>query len=232
MTDVSPLGGWPQAGPADVSLPTPVQRPQRPAGLPGWSAPALAAALLLASTLVAVPVQAHHLMHLLHLQPTPVSGLISGLAHPLLGPDHLLFLLALALVGLRHRRRWMLALLATGLAGTSLGLLLPGLPGSEALISFTLVVEGLVLLGRLPVALLVPAFALHGYGLSGSVLGWTTAPVAFYLLGLLLSQGGLLLLALSGLRRLSTSLTPQLRQTLAAGLIGIGAAWTWSALVG
>jgi urease accessory protein len=187
---------------------------------------------MVAFTLLALPAEAHHLMSLLHLQPTPLSGLISGLAHPLLGPDHLLFLLALALVGLRHRRRWMLALLATGLAGTSLGLLLPGLPASEALVAFTLVAEGLVLLGRWPVGLLVPAFALHGYGLSTSVLGWTSAPVAFYLVGLLLSQGSLLLLALTALRRFASPLTLQVRQALAAGLIGIGAAWTWSALVG
>ena len=198
---------------------------------PRPAAAALAAALLLLSCLVALPAQAHHLMALLHLQPTPGTGLISGLAHPLLGPDHLLFLLALALVGLRHRRRWMLALLATGLAGTCLGLLPPGLPGSEALVAFTLVAEGLVLLGRWPVALLVPAFALHGYALSTSVLGWTTAPVAFYLLGLLISQGSLLLLTLTALRRLAAPLTAQVRLALAAALIGIGGAWTWSALV-
>ncbi|MEI8249548.1 MAG: HupE/UreJ family protein [Synechococcus sp. ELA057] len=201
----------------------------------GFRAPALMAlalpATLLLSVLVALPAQAHHVMALLHLKPTPVTGLISGLAHPLLGPDHLLFLLALALVGLRHRRRWMLALLATGLAGTCLGLLLPGLPASEALVAFTLVAEGLVLLGRWPVALLVPAFALHGYALSTSVLGWTTAPVAFYLLGLLLSQGSLLLLTLTALRRIAAPLTAQVRLALAAALIGIGAAWTWSALV-
>ncbi len=50
-----------------------------------------------------------------------MNGLLSGLAHPLLGPDHLLFLLALSLVGLGQRSRWMLALLATGLAGSLLG---------------------------------------------------------------------------------------------------------------
>jgi len=233
MTDVSPIGGRLLAGSSEASATAGRGRPPRPLSLPAWiAAPALAVAGMLAFTLLALPAEAHHLMALLHLRPTPLSGLLSGLAHPLLGPDHLLFLLALALVGLRHRRRWMLALLATGLAGTALGLLLPGLPASEALVSFTLVAEGLVLLGRWPVGLLVPAFALHGYALSTSVLGWTTAPVAFYLVGLLLSQGCLLLLALIALRRVVSPLTLQLRQALAAGLIGIGAAWTWSALVG
>ena len=52
-------------------------------------------------------------------------------------------------------------------------LLLPGLPGVEALVSATLIVEALVLLARWPVGLLLPAFGLHGYALSSSVLGWT-----------------------------------------------------------
>lgn len=189
-------------------------------------------ALLLALLLLAPAAQAHHLMELLQLQPTPLSGLISGLLHPVIGPDHLLFLLALALVGLQRRLGWMLALLATGLLGSALGLLLPGLPGSEALVSLSLVVVGLVLFNRLPALLLLPAFALHGYVLSAPVLGWTSAPVGFYLVGLLLSQGTLLLLSLTLLRRLADRLAPRGRQLLAAGLIGIGSAWTWSALVG
>lgn len=176
--------------------------------------------------------QAHHLLHLLHLKPTPLAGLLSGLAHPVLGPDHLLFLLALSLVGLRHRSGWMLALLLTGLAGSLLGLLLPGLPGAEAMVSFTLVVVALVLLGRLDRRLLLPAFALHGYALSASVLGWNATPVGCYLLGLLLSQGALLLVALQGLRRLRANLSVTRLRVLAAALLGCGAAWTWSALVG
>ena len=66
------------------------------------------------------PAQAHHLMELMGMPVNPLSGVLSGLAHPVIGPDHLLFLRALALVGLRSRRRWMLALLCTGLAGSAL----------------------------------------------------------------------------------------------------------------
>lgn len=196
----------------------------------GAIVPVLGLPLLL--LLGAPAAQAHHLMALLHLQPTPLTGLLSGLAHPLLGPDHLLFLLALALVGLQSRLRWMLALLITGLVGSALGLLLPGLPGTEALVSFSLVAVGLVLFHRLPTPVLLPAFALHGYALSAAVLGWTSAPVAFYLLGLLLSQGGLLLLSLTLLRRLAGRLGSGARPILAGTLIGVGAAWTWSSLVG
>ena len=199
----------------------------RSSGVLVWPA-LLTGALLLLSPAA----QAHHLMDLMQLKPTPITGLFSGLLHPVIGPDHLLFLLSLSLVGWQRRWPWMLALLATGLAGSSLGLLLPGLAGAEALVAFSLVLVGLVLLRRLPEGVLLPAFALHGYVLSASVLGWTTMPIVSYLLGLLISQAALLLAALQLLRKGATSLSLQARQLLASGLLGCGAAWTWSALVG
>lgn len=181
--------------------------------------------------LLAPPALAHHAMEGLGLKPSLFTGLVSGLAHPLLGPDHLVFLLALGLVGLHRPFRWVLGLLTAGLVGSALGLLLPGLPGAEALVSLSLVVTGLVLIQRLPSALLLPAFALHGYVLSGSVIGWESTPIAAYLLGLLISQGALMLAALTVVRhRAATLSNPNLR--LAAGLLmGVGAAFTWSALV-
>lgn len=207
-------------------------RPVPLSAAPLFAGPVLLGAFLMLLVLLPGQAQAHHLMHLLHLQPTPLSGLISGLAHPVLGPDHLLFLVALSLVGLRHRSRWMLGLLVTGLAGSLLGLVLPGLPGAEALVSFTLVLVALVLSGRLDQRLLIPAFGLHGYVLSASVLGWSAGPIAAYLVGLVLSQGALLLLALQGLRGLTGRLSSLSLRSLAAALLGCGAAWTWSALVG
>jgi len=196
------------------------------------AAAALPLGLLLLTLLAPPAAQAHHLIHLLHLKPTPLTGLLSGLAHPVLGPDHLLFLLALSLVGLRQRATWMLGLLAVGLGGSVLGLALPGLPLAEALVSFSLVVVALVLLGRLDRRLLLPAFALHGYVLSAAVLGWNSAPIGLYLVGLLLSQGALLLFALGVLRHTAASISATTLRTLAAVLLGCGAAWTWSALVG
>ena len=189
-----------------------------------------AAALLLAS-LSAAPALAHHPMESMALVPSPLSGLISGLAHPLLGPDHLLFLIALALVGFQRSLRWALGLLLVGLSATALGLWLPGLPGAEALVSLSLVAEGLVIAGRLPALSLIPAFALHGYVLSASVIGWESTPIAFYLLGLLVSQGALLVLSLVGLRRFSQGLAVSQKQLLAGVMVGIGAAFTWTALV-
>jgi urease accessory protein len=191
--------------------------------------PVCAISLVLLS---AAPASAHHLMELFHQrQPSPLAGLLSGLGHPLLGPDHLLFLLALALVGLQRSSRWMLGLLGVGLLGTLVGLSTPQWPGAELLLALTLVVEGLVVIGRLPALLLVPSFALHGYGLSAPVLGWDAPSTGAYLVGLLLSQSALLLLSLGLLRNTATTLTPNIRSLLAGGLMGIGAAFSWSLLV-
>ena len=186
-----------------------------------------AAALLLG----AGPALAHHPMESLGLQPSAISGLLSGLAHPLLGPDHLLFLLALALVGLQRSMRWTLGLLVVGLASSAVGLWLPGLPAAEVLVSLSLVLEGLVIAGRLPTLTLNPAFALHGYVLSASVIGWESTPIAFYFLGLLLSQALVLTASLVVLRRLAVDLKPATKIALAGALVGIGAAFTWTALV-
>lgn len=196
---------------------------------PTWLLPVSAAGLLL---LAAAPASAHHLMELFHQQePTPLAGLLSGLGHPLLGPDHLLFLLALALVGLQRSSRWMLSLLALGLLGSLVGLMTPQLPGAELLVALTLVVEGLVVVGRLPAALLVPSFALHGYVLSAAVIGWEPTAIGAYLVGLLLSQGTLLLLSLVVMRQTAMALAPSTRLLLAGSLMGIGAAFSWSLLV-
>jgi len=161
-------------------------------------------------------------MLLLHLPVTPLNGLISGLLHPVIGPDHLLFLLALSLVGLRQRLAWMLGLLLVGLVGSWAGLALPGLPASEALVALSLVVVGLVLLDRLPRALLLPAFAVHGYVLSGSVLGWSQMPIATYLVGLAISQALLLLGSLLLLSRFTSTLPERRRRQCALALLGLG----------
>ncbi len=190
------------------------------------------AGLAVLAFLLAAPADAHHLIEILHLPVSPLNGLLSGLAHPLIGPDHLLFLLALSLVGLRARAAWMLALLAVGLVGTGVGLLLPGLPAAELLVALTLAVTALVILGRLPMAVLIPAMALHGYALSATVLGWSAMPLATYLLGLLISQGLLLLLALVALQGIATGLAPTTRRWLAALLIGLSAAGGLAAIAG
>jgi urease accessory protein len=195
-----------------------------------------AAALLAgaATTLVllaALPAQAHHLIDLGAMAPTPINGLLSGLAHPVIGPDHLLFLLSLTLVALRRPLTWVVTLLGVGLLGSAVGLLWPAAPGADVLVSLSLVVEALVILERLPAALLLPSMALHGYVLSAAVLGWTSMPIASYLLGLLVSQLVLLVLTQTMIKRAASALQPRLRRLLALALIGLGGAWALAQVV-
>ena len=83
-------------------------------------------ALSLLSLLAASPALAHHPFGMP--EGSGISawqGVISGIGHPLLGPDHLLFLLAIALVGLSQPRRWVLPLLALGLGGSLVSQFIP-----------------------------------------------------------------------------------------------------------
>ena len=163
------------------------------------------------------------------------QGLMSGIGHPLLGPDHLLFLLAIGFIGLRRPVAWVLPLLAMGLLGASLSLALPLAsdlqPMAEALVALSLALEGLIALGCLPSALLLPVMGCHGYLLGGMVVGAEATPLFAYFLGLFLGQGALLLAVCLGSRRWIAAIGENGRR-LAAGIwIGIGAAFAWTALV-
>lgn len=189
---------------------------------------ALALAALFGSLCLAVlaerPAQAHHILDITGLQPTGLNGLLSGLLHPVIGPDHLLFLLALALLGLQKRSCWALALLVVGLAGSLLGLVLPGLPLADVMVAATPAVVAGVLLGWLPSGFVLPAMAIHGYVLSDAVLGWTTMPMVSYLAGVLISQALLLLLALQVLRPLAARVSLASRRWYALMLVGASVA--------
>ena len=94
-----------------------------------------AAVAALALLLIASPAFAHHPFGMGDSGAlTPWQGLLSGLGHQLLGPDHLLFLLALGFVGLQRPLRWVLPLLAIGLGGSLLSQFIP-LPDAVAPLS-------------------------------------------------------------------------------------------------
>ena len=166
---------------------------------------------------------------------TALQGLLSGIGHPLLGPDHLLFLLAIALIGLPRPRTWVLPLLAAGLSGSVLSqfISLPDAvaPWAEALVSLTLAVEGLMALIAVPTSLLFPLVALHGFLLGSTIVGAEPTPLVTYFLGLLIAQGALLLVVTSWSKALLKRIGAQ-GQRLSAGIwIGIGMAFAWVALI-
>lgn len=182
---------------------------------------------------VATPALAHHVMDAFPMKPSPFTGLLSGLLHPALGVDHLLFLMAIGLVGLRQQFRWVIGLLAIGLIGALIGLAWPNsLPGAEAWIGISLALEALVLLDRLPKTLLLPAIGLHGFVLSASVLSWEPTSVIFYLFGLLISQGLLLWISLKMVKNLWSNWGSAAKLKIFSGILfGIGSSLIWSTLV-
>ncbi len=146
---------------------------------------------------IPTPAFAHHGMD--GQTPTTIlQGLLSGLAHPVIGADHLLFLIVAGVLV------WMLdgasryravAFLVTGqLLGTSIHLAAISLPIVEAVIALSVVVGGgLLLAHRRPSArqlavLLVGAGTFHGYAFAEAIVGAETTPLAAYLVGLAVIQ--------------------------------------------
>ena len=163
------------------------------------------------------------------------QALLSGIGHPLLGPDHLLFMLGIAFVGLKKTKKWVIPLLVVGLAGSGLVQLLPLpdliTPWAEALVSLSLVIEGLIVLNFINSKWLLPMFALHGYLLGSTIVGAEPTPLVGYFMGLLLSQVALLLLVTTVSQRILNWLGANGRLLTAGVWIGIGSAFSWVALV-
>lgn len=166
---------------------------------------------------------------------TAWQGLVSGIGHPLLGPDHLLFLLGLGLLGLKRPLLWVLPMLGIGLAGSMLSqfVSLPEAAAAwaEALVSLSLIVEGFMILTDIETGWLLPLFFLHGFLLGSTIVGAEPTPLASYFLGLMLSQAALLFLVLGISKRFIQSIGEQGRRLGAGIWIGIGAAFAWVALI-
>jgi len=145
--------------------------------------------------LLSVPARAHHVMD--GAMPTSwFEGLLSGLGHPVIGLDHLAFVIAVGLLSSRFARGWLLPLpfLAGTLAGAFVHLGGTDLPAVEALIALSVLVLGLLLaLGaRIPLgaaaALLLAAGLAHGYAYAESIIGAEPAPLLAYGIGFLVIQ--------------------------------------------
>ncbi len=150
--------------------------------------------LALLSILLATPASAHHAMG----GATPSNGwegLLSGLVHPVIGLDHLAFVVAAGLIAALHRRGVMIpiAFVAASLIGTGVHALAWNLPAPELLISLSVFLFGVLLMAErqslpLSVGLASAAGVFHGYAYGESIVGAESTPLAAYLLGLALVQ--------------------------------------------
>src|SRR5437016_3310141 len=157
-----------------------------------------AALLALALMSGMAPAQAHHVMG----GRTPASfleGVLSGLGHPVIGLDHLAFLVAVGLaVGVA---RLSLAVPVVFVAASAIGVAVHvqgiTIPGSEFLVALSVALVGVLVARGAALAPLGWAglFALaglfHGYAFGESIFGAETTPLAAYLLGLIVIQSAL-----------------------------------------
>jgi len=146
---------------------------------------------------------------------TLMQGVLSGIGHPVIGLDHLSFLLAAALLAAWVRpvpARGAVGLAAAfALAGT-LGTLLrvpdAALPWAEALVGLSVLAVGACLLLRSApgaasaLAAAVAAGLAHGHAFGEAVVGAEATPIAGYLAGLFVTQSAILVAAYLGGRRL------------------------------
>ncbi len=168
---------------------------------------------------------------------TFLQGFLSGLAHPVIGLDHFLFLLmAGALVRslekpVNHSAAALLVV--SGLFGTSLHLAAVSLPTPEVMIAASVIVGGGLVLSRrrLGAASLCMLFAVagifHGYAYAESIIGVEGTPLVAYLSGLVLIQYAVVAgvpIALNALNDLSEPPYVVRGERLAGGTAVVGGA--------
>lgn len=142
---------------------------------------------------------------------TLVQGLLSGLAHPVIGPDHLAFVIGVGVLSAFVPRGWILPaiFLIAGAFGATLHLGGLGLPAGETLVavSVLLMAAAVYLRDRGPLAMFAGLCGagglVHGYALAESIIGAEASPLVAYFAGLVAVQFALSLGVREAVRRLS-----------------------------
>lgn len=191
---------------------------------------------------MATPALAHHPLG----GQTPsnlMEGLLSGLAHPILGPDHFAFVVAAGLLAVSKRQGWAIpiAFVLAGLAGTGLHLMSLDLPAPEFFISASVLLFGILLtLKNSPnLALMAGIGAIaglfHGYAYGEAIIGAEMTPLIAYLAGFTLIQ---LLIALAayamgkGLGRTAAERSAASLRSAGFVICGAGAAFLSAVILG
>ncbi len=131
-------------------------------------------------------------------------GLLSGVGHPIIGPDHLAFVIGIGLLagiagfGLALPALFVVAMLA----GLKLHILGVNLPYAEVLIAASVVLVGIAVWRRrssagpwLEGGLFSLAGLLHGHAYAEAVIGAEAGPLSAYVIGLALTQMAIATLA-------------------------------------
>ncbi|NER79990.1 MAG: urease accessory protein UreJ [Leptolyngbya sp. SIO1D8] len=195
------------------------------------------AGLLLAAT----PALAHHPFG----GETPsnvVQGFLSGMGHPVIGLDHLAFVITAGLLAAVMGRGLSIpiAFVAASLAGTGIHLMKLNLPAPEFFISASVLLFGILLAMKqqphtgIVVGLAALAGVFHGYAYGEAIVGADMAPLFAYLLGFASIQAGIAIAAYWLAQRLGAGNEPAALNLRFAGftLAGVGAAFLSGVILG
>ena len=188
--------------------------------------------------LTPLPALAHHPMG----GATPSTlwqAFASGIGHPVIGLDHLAFLLAAGVLAAAlpagAGAAAMLAFVLGGFAGSLTHIAGLGLGPVEVVVSLSVLAAGLALLWRrIPAWLLPVAFGIaglfHGHAFAEAIIGAETGPLVVYLAALALTQAAIGLGAMVLARRFGAGL-PRLREVTGACAAVAGGLFLAAALV-
>src|SRR5882724_1412438 len=190
-----------------------------------------AAGLFLASIALLIdPALAHHVMGG-HMPLTFADGLLSGLAHPIVGLDHFAAVVAVACLASAHRAGSLLVVsfVAAMTAGVAIHVRGTTLPAAEIIVALSVVLLGAVLLRNrtlhtgAALALFTAVGLTHGYALGESIYGSELSPLVAYFIGLVAVQSAVALAVMYAaraiMRRKSELRTSQL---VGAAILGVG----------
>lgn len=174
------------------------------------------------------------------------GGLMSGLAHPMVGLDHLSFVVAIGLVSVGQWRGFWLPLVfvLSSIAGTGVHLQGWDLAGVEVMVSASVLIFGLILVvkywlgelvgsvgGSMVLALLgAIAGVCHGYAYGEAIVGAGMLPLIAYLVGFGMIQ---LMIALGvyGVVR-SLGVLPRWLPVAGLAIAGLGVSSVWQVVAG
>jgi urease accessory protein len=193
--------------------------------------PCRAALSVIPFFLMTASASAHHVMRG-KMPTTFAEGFLSGLGHPVIGPDHLAFLLAIGVavgVGGLSLVLPLLFVVASAI-GVTLHVNGVNLPGAEIVVAVSVLFAGfLIARGRaLPVSLWAILFAaaglFHGYAFGESIFGAERSPLHAYLLGLIIVQSVLTVGTALLVRRRAGGVSAIAPRLAGAVIIGVGLA--------
>lgn len=155
-------------------------------------------ALLACLALTPLSALAHHPLGG-RLPETAMEGLLSGIGHPVIGVDHLAFIIAVGLLAAVAKRGLLIPVgfVVASMAGVILHLQLVTIPAAELFIAASVVLIGALLIlkrqvdVRRSMVLGCTAGIFHGYAYAEAIVGANMTTLASYMSGLMLVQMGM-----------------------------------------